>query len=177
MFLFYSSLFFFKVNKNKNCNNKLTLPNKNINITINSKINNGNMSDSDNNSLPSNDKSPNNDTKIKFKLNDSSLNTITVSNNSENDKSTLSASNSGKSELNRKKIILGPGYSLMDWIRFSRQTPDLAGNQGILRLITLEELAKHKKKDDCWLAIYDKVYNVTPYIKFHPGGVDGLNFC
>ena len=69
---------------------------------------------------------------------------------------------------------MGPGYSLMDWIRYTRQTPDLAGNQGILRRVTVEELAKHNKNDDCWLAIYDKVYNVTPYIKFHPGGVEGI---
>jgi hypothetical protein len=54
----------------------------------------------------------------------------------------------------RKKIVLGKGYSLMDWIRFTKETPDLAGNQGILRKITYEELAKHNKEDDCWLAIY-----------------------
>jgi cytochrome b involved in lipid metabolism len=54
----------------------------------------------------------------------------------------------------RKKVILGRGFSLMDWIRFTKETPDLAGNQGIMRTITYEELAKHNKEDDCWLAIY-----------------------
>ena len=147
----------------------MTLPNKNIDITISKQDNPNNMSDSDNNSIKSNEKSSkiNNANGIKIKLNDS------IPNNSDNE-SNLSATNSGKSELNRKKVILGPGYSLMDWIRFSRQTPDLAGTQGMLRNVTLEELAKHNKKNDCWLAIYDKVYNVTPYMKFHPGGVDGL---
>lgn len=78
------------------------------------------------------------------------------------------------SEQMRKKIILGKGYSLMDWIRYTKETPDLAGNKGILRKITKDELAKHNKANDCWLAIYDKVYNVTPYMKYHPGGVDEL---
>ena len=72
------------------------------------------------------------------------------------------------------RIILGKGFSLMDWIRFTRETPDLAGNQGVLKRVTLDELAKHNKEDDCWMAIYDKVYNVTPYVKFHPGGVEEL---
>lgn len=74
----------------------------------------------------------------------------------------------------RKKFILGKGYSLMDWIRHTKEVPDLAGNKGIPQRVTPEELAKHNKIDDCWLAIYDKVYNVTPYMKYHPGGVDEL---
>lgn len=58
--------------------------------------------------------------------------------------------------------------------RYTKETPDLAGNKGIPRRISLEELAKHNTVDDCWLAIYDKVYNVTPYMKYHPGGVEEL---
>ena len=54
----------------------------------------------------------------------------------------------------RKRVILPKGYSLLDWIRFTKQSHDLAGNQGILRRITQDELAKHDKEDDCWLAIY-----------------------
>jgi len=74
----------------------------------------------------------------------------------------------------RRKVSLGKGYSLMDWIRYSKGTPNIAGNDGIQRKITLEELAKHNREDDCWTAIYDKVYNITPYIKYHPGGVEEL---
>lgn len=43
-----------------------------------------------------------------------------------------------------------------------------------LSRITREELARHKKKDDCWSAFGGKVYNITPYLKFHPGGVSEL---
>jgi cytochrome b involved in lipid metabolism len=31
-------------------------------------------------------------------------------------------------------------------------------------------LKTHNKKDDAWTAINGKVYNVTPYLSFHPGG-------
>jgi len=35
---------------------------------------------------------------------------------------------------------------------------------------TLEEVMLHDNEDDCWIVINDKVYDVTPYIEFHPGG-------
>lgn len=35
-------------------------------------------------------------------------------------------------------------------------------------------LAQHKTRDDCWQAYMGKVYNVTPFLKFHPGGVGEL---
>ena len=61
----------------------------------------------------------------------------------------------------RRKVSLAKGYSLMDWIRYSKGTPNIAGNNGVQRKITLEELAKHNKEDDCWTAIYGKI-NVKP---------------
>lgn len=74
------------------------------------------------------------------------------------------ASNSNemlKSEIapSRRKVILGRGYSLMDWIRVTKTTPDLAGNNGILQRVTYEELAKHNTEDDCWLALFGKLTN------------------
>jgi cytochrome b involved in lipid metabolism len=31
-------------------------------------------------------------------------------------------------------------------------------------------LRLHNKRDDAWSAINGKVYNITPYLAFHPGG-------
>lgn len=40
--------------------------------------------------------------------------------------------------------------------------------------VSMEELRKHNKETDAWIALRGKVYNVTPYLGFHPGGVDEL---
>ncbi|RPA80540.1 hypothetical protein BJ508DRAFT_415348 [Ascobolus immersus RN42] len=39
---------------------------------------------------------------------------------------------------------------------------------------TLEEVARHNTKDDLWLVIHNKVYNISKYLEDHPGGVDVL---
>lgn len=31
-------------------------------------------------------------------------------------------------------------------------------------------LKEHNKKDDAWSAFNGKVYNITPYLPYHPGG-------
>lgn len=31
-------------------------------------------------------------------------------------------------------------------------------------------LKQHRSKDDAWSAFNGKVYNITPYLPFHPGG-------
>ncbi|XP_054854826.1 cytochrome b5 reductase 4 [Eublepharis macularius] len=74
----------------------------------------------------------------------------------------------------RSKVPLKPGRSLMDWIRLTKSGKDLAGLKGRLLEVTEEVLAKHNKKDDCWICIRGLVYNVTPYMEYHPGGEDEL---
>ena len=40
------------------------------------------------------------------------------------------------------------------------------------RLISMEEVSKHNKKDDIWIVFYDKVYDLSKWLKYHPGGID-----
>ncbi|EFB27347.1 hypothetical protein PANDA_014737 [Ailuropoda melanoleuca] len=72
------------------------------------------------------------------------------------------------------KVPLKQGRSLMDWIRLTKSGKDLTGLKGRLIEVTEEELKKHNKKDDCWICIRGLVYNVSPYMEYHPGGEDEL---
>ncbi|MBN2459745.1 cytochrome b5 domain-containing protein [Candidatus Woesearchaeota archaeon] len=47
----------------------------------------------------------------------------------------------------------------------------------IAKTYTLEEVAKHSTKEDCWLLISGKVYDVTKYIGSHPGGQAIVQGC
>lgn len=80
----------------------------------------------------------------------------------------------GSGSTGRNKVALKPGHSLMDWIRFAKSGKDLTGLRGRLIEVTPEELQKHNTRDDCWTCIRGLVYNVTPYMDYHPGGEDEL---
>ncbi|XP_047741204.1 cytochrome b5 reductase 4 [Hyalella azteca] len=75
----------------------------------------------------------------------------------------------------RNKVALRKGRGLMDWVRLGHTQPDLAGTGGRLLQVTPRQLAKHNTRTDAWLALRGKVYNVTPYFEYHPGGEDELS--
>lgn len=35
---------------------------------------------------------------------------------------------------------------------------------------TYEEVAQHNQRDDCYVILYNKVYDVTEFLPDHPGG-------
>ncbi|RKP01812.1 hypothetical protein CXG81DRAFT_4954, partial [Caulochytrium protostelioides] len=69
----------------------------------------------------------------------------------------------------RRKTPLAPGHSPLDWAALTRSGANLAG-VARLRRIKPSELAAHRTRDDAWLALGGRVYNVTAYLPFHPGG-------
>ena len=74
----------------------------------------------------------------------------------------------------RNKVALKPGHSLMGWIKLASTAKDLAGTGGKIIEVTPEELAKHDKEEDCWVALKGNVYNVSRYLHYHPGGIEEL---
>ncbi|KAJ8983690.1 hypothetical protein NQ317_003480 [Molorchus minor] len=42
------------------------------------------------------------------------------------------------------------------------------------RIITLEDISWHDTAKDCWIIIYDRVYDITDFLDEHPGGGDIL---
>eukprot|EP01059_Diplonema_ambulator_P001963 TRINITY_DN11620_c0_g1_i1.p1 TRINITY_DN11620_c0_g1~~TRINITY_DN11620_c0_g1_i1.p1 ORF type:complete len:150 (+),score=27.60 TRINITY_DN11620_c0_g1_i1:39-452(+) len=43
-----------------------------------------------------------------------------------------------------------------------------------LREVTWAEMAEHSKEENAWLAVYDRVYDVSKFMNDHPGGADPL---
>uniref|UniRef100_A0A0E0LIQ1 Cytochrome b5 heme-binding domain-containing protein n=1 Tax=Oryza punctata TaxID=4537 RepID=A0A0E0LIQ1_ORYPU len=95
----------------------------------------------------------------------------------ENAQSNLSSQpKPSKKPATRAKVPFEKGYSQMDWLKLTRIHPDLAGlkGQSNRRLVSLEEVKQHKTGDSIWTVLKGRVYNIAPYMKFHPGGVDML---
>ncbi|KAL7791284.1 hypothetical protein V8C37DRAFT_382572 [Trichoderma ceciliae] len=77
-----------------------------------------------------------------------------------------------------RKVILMPGHSPLDWAKVSGPTADLRGvatSTPYLRVTpSMLKAQTGRRGKDAWMAISGRVYNVTPYAKFHPGGVPEL---
>ncbi|KAG7128521.1 Cytochrome b5 reductase 4 like protein [Verticillium longisporum] len=77
-----------------------------------------------------------------------------------------------------RKVLLTPGHSPLDWARISGPACDLRNlpaNTPYLK-VTPSMLKRQtgRKGKDAWMALGGRVYNVTPYAAYHPGGVPEL---
>jgi cytochrome b involved in lipid metabolism len=72
----------------------------------------------------------------------------------------------------REKVALQAGFHLADWMRLTSVATNLSGRKEgePLRKISHKELAEHSSEFDCWTAYQGKVYNITQYLPYHPGG-------
>ena len=79
-------------------------------------------------------------------------------------------SNEEKLTRSRKDTLISTDSGFVDDCDFSSEVDLETG----LEVINLEELSYHCTREDGWMVIYDKVYNVTEYLerRRHPGGED-----
>ncbi|KAF2211454.1 hypothetical protein CERZMDRAFT_85263 [Cercospora zeae-maydis SCOH1-5] len=83
----------------------------------------------------------------------------------------LSPNGIAKSTPNaRNKVLLKPGHSPMDWAALTRQG-NISGVSTFQRVTPsqLKSMTGRKGKP-AWSSWQGKVYNITPYLPFHPGG-------
>jgi len=68
----------------------------------------------------------------------------------------------------------GPRFGLHDWKRLLAASKDLAQLKGQppRRDIPLEEIKRHNKNHDAWIILRGRVYNIGPYLPYHPGGIE-----
>jgi cytochrome b involved in lipid metabolism len=85
------------------------------------------------------------------------------------------------SSLCGQRYSLGLGFCLSGWRAFSKVSYSwvdlvLAGLKGKSnkRLIPIAEVKQHCTEEDAWTILRGCVYNISPYIRFHPGGRDML---
>ena len=62
-------------------------------------------------------------------------------------------------------------FGLSEWNRLLRTSKDLAQLKGQpLRRIPMSEIRQHDSLYDGWIALRGKVYRLSPYLPYHPGG-------
>lgn len=78
----------------------------------------------------------------------------------------------------RRKVALAAGRSPLDWARLkSSNSPALREGLPPFGRIPMSEVKKHKTKESAWSVLNGMVYNITPYLEFHPGGEEELMRC
>ncbi|CAK4032605.1 cytochome b5 [Lecanosticta acicola] len=84
--------------------------------------------------------------------------------------SSLSPNTTVKTPNARGKVLLSPGHSPMDWAALTRKG-NLSGVETFQRVTPSQLKAMTGRKGKAaWSSWQGKVYNITPYLPFHPGG-------
>ncbi|KAF2971002.1 hypothetical protein GQX73_g2554 [Xylaria multiplex] len=82
---------------------------------------------------------------------------------------------SSKPSKPSQKVTLEPGHSPLDWARLANHpTADLRGlGAGAAYLRVTPSMLRRqtgRRGKDAWTALGGRVYNISPYLPFHPGG-------
>lgn len=59
---------------------------------------------------------------------------------------------------------------MLKWFEFAASLPPAPAPQ----FFTLEQVKVHNSAQDCWIVLEGKVYNLTPFLEFHPAGIPVL---
>ncbi|KAH0819724.1 hypothetical protein GEV33_003067 [Tenebrio molitor] len=79
---------------------------------------------------------------------------------------------SKSSDVNRVSVK-SVNKNLEKWLNYRRPVK-LPQTDPEERVINLDEVSWHDNPNDCWIIIYDRVYNITDFLDEHPGGGDIL---
>lgn len=58
--------------------------------------------------------------------------------------------------------------SLADWIEYKKKIR----KRWPLLVLTREEVSKHCTPNDLWVVLCGRVFDISPYLDFHPGGAE-----
>lgn len=61
-------------------------------------------------------------------------------------------------------------FGLGDWNRLLQSSPNLVVNKNGLRKLGWPEIRQHNTVHDGWIVLKGKVYNISLYLAYHPGG-------
>ncbi|KAL2757024.1 hypothetical protein ACRALDRAFT_1062660 [Sodiomyces alcalophilus JCM 7366] len=80
-----------------------------------------------------------------------------------------------------RKVLLPPGHSPLDWARISGPTADLRNlppDTPYLKVTpSMLKRQSGRRGTDAWTAFGGRVYNISPYADYHPGGRGELLRC
>ncbi|KAJ5468171.1 hypothetical protein N7475_005923 [Penicillium sp. IBT 31633x] len=89
--------------------------------------------------------------------------------------STLAPTKVSLNKSSSRKVILEPGFSPLDWAALAAKPKNKLRGEGLppglLRVTPSMLKEQHGRKGrDAWTSYHGKVYNISPYAPYHPGG-------